>query len=464
MKTKWLIVMTLLVGCLALPAFAFDSGSTGALGAFSPTASTEVQLPEDGILNYTTVNIQLGVTVTFKKNTSNTPVYMLATGNVTITGAISVNATAANTITPGKGGPGGFDGGIGATPSACGGIGIGPGGGKTGAYSTTYGGSGGGGGGFGAAGSIGATDAWGQVVGGNGGTTYGNVSILALVGGSGGGCGCGGGNSGGGTGGGGGGGGGAILIASSGTINLSGSITANGGNGGAAGYGSGKGGGGSGGAIKLMANVINGDGTLSVSGGSGSSASGGGNSVPGGNGGYGRIRLEAITLVRTAGTTPAYTYSSVPSYVFPQKVPSLTIASIGGAVAPAVPAGQYSSPDIVIPTGAINPINITVHASNIPVGTTVTLTIQPQVGNFSSATVILSGTDESSTGSTNVTLSTQYTSVVMAKATFTLLASNDIPIFARGERIVKMQVASVFGGKSSITYITESGKEIPADI
>ena len=44
---------------------AFNSGSTGADGALSPTVNTEIQLPESGILNYTTVNIPSGVTVKF---------------------------------------------------------------------------------------------------------------------------------------------------------------------------------------------------------------------------------------------------------------------------------------------------------------------------------------------------------------------------------------------------------------
>lgn len=462
MKSRWMqmIIFFLLMGAMTVPAFAFDSGSTGALGAFNPTVNITVDLPEDGILNYTTINIPTGVTVTFTKNTTNTPVYMLATGNVTITGTISVTATAANTITPGKGGPGGFDGGIGASPDTSGGIGIGPGGGKTGVTDYHGYGSGGGGGGFGVEGYIGGRDASNSVNGGLGGTTYGNASISALIGGSGGGSGYGVG----GTGGGGGGGGGAILIASPGTISITGTITANGGNGGAAGANSGKGGGGSGGAIKLMADVISGEGTLSAAGGSGSAASGGTNSSKGGNGGYGRIRLEAQTIVRTSGTTPAYTYSSTPAYVFPQNLPVLAISSIGSVAAPAAPSGQYSSPDVVLPVGAANPINITVQASNIPVGTTVTLTVQPQVGNLSSGTVALSGTNESSTATKSFTLSTQYSSVVTATATFTLLASNDMPIFAGGERVVEMQVASVFGGSSSITYITESGKRIPADI
>lgn len=62
--------------CAAAPSLAqtFNSGSTGSLGAFAPTINTTIALPPDGVLNYTTVNIPSGVTVTFTPNAANTPV------------------------------------------------------------------------------------------------------------------------------------------------------------------------------------------------------------------------------------------------------------------------------------------------------------------------------------------------------------------------------------------------------
>src|SRR5207249_1058049 len=66
----------------------FSSGSNGSLGAFNPTSNTTVTLPADGVLNYTTINIPSDVTVTFTPNATNTPVTMLATGDVTISGTI----------------------------------------------------------------------------------------------------------------------------------------------------------------------------------------------------------------------------------------------------------------------------------------------------------------------------------------------------------------------------------------
>lgn len=423
----------------------FNSGSSGVDGAFNPTSSIEVVLPENGTLNYTTVNIPAGVTVTFKKNSANTPVYMLATGDVTIAGAISINGGSTTTRSPGKGGSGGQSGGLGASSSGmAGGKGLGPGGGNPGGAGTTAGG--GGGGGFGTNGvSAGGT------AGGTGGGTYANEKILPLIGGSGGG----GGNylSGGG---GAGGGAGAVLIASSGTINIIGSITANGGNA-PTGYGVGSpfsgGAGGSGGAIKLMANTITGNGTISAMGGNGSSYG----YYPGGGGGAGRIRLEAFTVTRTAVTTPSYTYG-YPNTIFVANEPTLNITSVGEVNVPANPSGTYGTPDVILPSTITNPVTVNIAATNIPAGTQVTLTAVPEYGASTSANGILSGTNALSTASVSITLPTAYQSILIVQAVFTIQTA----MYYDGEKIEKIRVASAIGKGSEVTYILESGKEIPA--
>jgi hypothetical protein len=103
----------------------FSSGSTGADGAFAPTSNVTVPLPPDGVLNYTTVDIPGGVTLTFKRNATNSPVILLASGDVTITGAVDVSGSAGVGFLAGAGGPGGFEGGWGG--GSCGGAGAGNG-------------------------------------------------------------------------------------------------------------------------------------------------------------------------------------------------------------------------------------------------------------------------------------------------------------------------------------------------
>ncbi|MFA6054868.1 MAG: hypothetical protein WC769_05785 [Thermodesulfovibrionales bacterium] len=467
---RMLFVMMAAVICLTgyQTAWSFESGSTGALGALNPTASTEVTLPEDGILNYTTVNIPTGVTVTFKKNTANTPVYMLATSDVQIAGTVDVIGLAGGTLYNGVGGPGGFDGRNGGSAGqniSPGGKGMGPGGGSGGSVSTNFNYSasgGGGGGGFGENGSKGG----GQVnfsPPASGGSSYGNTKVLPMIGGSGGGGGAGGQysptyN----TGGFGGGGGGAILIASSTSINITGTIEANGGNGGkssSSGNYAGCGGGGSGGAIRLMANKISGSGTVTVSGGAGGSNTWG---FAGGAGGAGRIRFETTDLTGWTGTInpmTVYSYAS-PGTVFVSNLPTLTITFVNGVNVPATPSGKFGLPDITLPSSATNPVTVIVNGANIPVNSQVTLTSVPEYGASTNAAGTLSGTDASSTTSISITLSTLYQCILVAQATFTIQQA----MYWDDEKIEKVRVAATMGKESEIVYITESGKEIKAEL
>ncbi len=412
----------------------FVSGSTGSLGALNPSSNTTITLPADGILNYTTINIPAGVTVTFTPNAANTPVFMLASGSVTIAGTINVNGSAGTATTPGAGGPGGYPGGYAYTPyNVTGGYGLGPGGGPGSGPTTTP--------------TTGVHGSYAGIGTGNtAGSVYGNANILPLIGGSGGG-------------GGyyccntvttnnGGGGGGAILIASSGTITHTGTIQAKGGSA----Y-TNYAGNGSAGAIKLMAQNITGSGTLDAS---------------STNGGYGRIRLESNSLSLYGTSTPAFTYG-VPGSVFGIAPPTITITSIGGVNTPATPTGSYTTADVTLPNTTTNPVPVNISATNIPVGTVFSVKVVPQgwktntqAADLPAVTTTLTGTDASSSGTANVTIPTTCTtigtvctSVITAQATFTVVAFN-----FQGEEIGAVRVASNADGISETFYITKSGKEI----
>src|ERR1700687_5511777 len=302
------LVLSVMVGVTPHAAQAtFSSGSTGADGAFSPTCSptpcvVETALPANGVFNFTTVSVPSGVTATFSRNASNTSVTILATGDVNVVGAIDVSGQPAGPSTlPGRGGPGGFDGGVGGSVvSPSGGTGLGPGGGGGAITSGNVSNQRPGGGGFGSVGgtAIGGTPS-------PGGSTYGVPTLIPLIGGSGGGGGainaCG-------EAGGGGGGGGAMLIASSGTITVVGTIAANGGAGSPCVNNcnnSQTGAGGSGGGIRLVANAISGAGTISAAGGANGGDTGGCNPAVNAIGGLGRIRVEAVNLTFAGALGPA---------------------------------------------------------------------------------------------------------------------------------------------------------------
>jgi hypothetical protein len=437
------------------PAFAqtFTSGSTGALGAFAPDCNPKpcaaplVVLPPDGVLHYTTVTIPAQVTVKYQPNAANTPVTLLATGDVTIGGTISVDgqngeAPKPTTSAGGVGGPGGFRGGNGSgvngsIPAAAG---QGPGGGANAPLA------------FNAPGSAGTYGATGNF-----------ISLIPLFGGSGGGGAFTGTSSGIPTfsGPGGGGGGGALVIASSSKITFAstGVISANGGAGASNLFGScaGGGGAGSGGAVRLVAPQILGNGSLAA-------LTLGSNCIP--TQATGRIRMEAFTNTFTGNSNPAPSLALAPGPVTATSnpalinVPSLVISSIGGVAVPAVPTGSYSTADIPLPAGTTNPVPIVLTATNTPLNTILTMKLIPIAGDPSLFPVsALSGLPSLSTATANVTFPSGQVSVLNAYASLTITAGL-FPLID-GEEVDRVLMTAAMGGTSSLTLVTKSSKEVP---
>jgi hypothetical protein len=498
------------VAAFASPALAaFNSGSTGADGALAPTVSSvEIQVPESGVLNYTSVNIPAGTTVRFKRNTLNTPVYILVSGDVNIAGLIDIrgqdakqsgtsgDGNLADDGIAGLGGPGGYDGGRGGRDDLQqrpeiirGGGGLGPGGGKggiegndgclasvgrwlkysgmSGAYATN------------------GSNAW-YVPGPNyycsgpsvdQAKAYGSPLLQPLIGGSGGGGGRGGQNY---AGAGGGGGGGALLLAASGTITIAstGSIDATGGEGGTSSgtNAGGNGAGGSGGAIRLIATRVTGSGSLQAQGGCRSNGTqrrqdcmntdfNGGYGYAGLGGSWGRIRVEAEQITYSGTSSPAYV-ADTPGPVFLSSVPAIRIASVAGQNVPAVPTGTA---DVTLPTNVQNPVTVNVETTNVPPGNTVLVKMIPAYGNTVEVlSPAITGSTASGTASVQLTLP-QGPSVLQATTTYTVVVAmgEALSRFAQNERVEKVQLIATMGqGESQAKLITVSGKEylVPASV
>lgn len=441
----------------------FSSGSTGADGAFSPTSSVTVTLPPSGVFNYTTVNIPQGVVVRFTRNSLNTPVTILATGNITISGQIIVSGNDNNGRLGGLGGPGGGNGGNGGTfiDSPTGTPGDGPGGGTGGSSSTPNGVAGGGGGGFFQNGFAGRALNGGTA--GPGGSRYGTRTLLPLIAGSGGG--------GGGVNansqniaGGGGGGGGAILLASStsiafgpGTVLTPVGIFATGGSGDFDGLAIIEGGGGSGGSLRLISNTISGSPCLNVDGGNGQFVGG-----ATGDGASGIVRVEAFNLsgLSVLCSTSATTLGQ-PNPVTLSNSPTLKITSVGGVSAPANPVGSINAPpDIVVPTSVPNPVAVVVNGTNLAPGTTIQIKLTPESGDSITTSGTLAGSTASSTTTVSLTLPSSGLSVIRATVTLDVLIAFGKPLFINGEKVEKVEVAASFGGASETVYVTSSGRRV----
>jgi hypothetical protein len=355
-----------LCGCAGLPGLQpFDSTNTATFPAgTSDDGNTIVlPLPPDGVLKFSSFRV-IARNVAFRSNASNTPVTLLASGDVTIasgfccfafsvSGGSGLGGTSTTAGVGGAGGNGGFRGGDGAAlainGAAIGGAGFGPGGGA------------------------GATVS--PLTHGTGGTFIGLPELLPLLGGSGGGGGasnnattpsC--------TGGGGGGGAGGLLIAANGTLTIQHyQLFADGGSG--AGPGNGNcgstGGGGAGGAIRLVANRFSAAGVANIL------ARGGGGGTDGGDG---RIRLETIdpSAQTVFSTTPAAQRIVGPTPITNPISPTIAISSVNGNAVPAVPQGRFGGIDIVLPSPGAT--TLVINTTGVPGGTTVEVTIKPRVG------------------------------------------------------------------------------------
>lgn len=420
-----------------LPGHAFNSGSTGADGAFNPTVNTELQLPPDGVFNFTSVNIPNGVTITFERNSANTPVVILAQGDIIVDGTVDVNATPPAPLggdlsddgLPGLGGPGGFNGGHGTlvgVADAAAGDGLGPGGGGGGGYRQSGGCAG---------------HAVAATCGPRPGGAYGSTLLRPLIGGSGGG----------GHGpsefsdvttGGGGGGGGAILIAASGHLRVNGQVLAN-----ASGSFSGSylGGLGSGGAIRLVATDISGSGYLQAIS-SANAASG-----------FGRIRVEAEQFGGLS-SSPAFTLSE-PLDLFVPGLPNLAITSVAGIPVPANPVGRG---DVALAAATPNPVDIELQTSGVPPGTVIQVTLTPEFGvkTIADSPPTAGSLDDASTSvSLNIP---DGRSVLMATTTFTVVAAlgEHLAPFAQGERVDRVRLTAEPGQPSRMVLLTASGREV----
>jgi hypothetical protein len=327
-----------------LSAQGFSSGSTGALGALVVTSNTVVQLPPDGVLNYTTININQNTTLTFQRNALNTPVYLLAQSDVLIQGSIVVSGQNNAGAIPGLGGPGGFDGGFGGStatlPSQTPGDGHGPGGGLSRIIANQW-----------------AYNAAFAVPNGVNSNIYGNALLLPLVGGSGGG------GWSGNPGQAGGGGGGALLIASSTRITQNGSLWARGGNGG---------GNGSAGAVRLVAPIVTGSGQIYAD-----------------SPAFGRVRIDCPDNTSWRNIT---IYGSASRgnrmIVFPPNPAQLRIVSAAGQ---AIPADAGAAVNIELPANSNEQQNVTLRGIGFVGNVPVRVNIVPETGESRSYDLTLNG-------------------------------------------------------------------------
>jgi hypothetical protein len=392
-------VMLLPLMSLTAKAQAFSSGSTGADGSLNCPSNCNVQVPDSGVFNYTTINVAAGSTLQFRANLRNTPVIILAQGAVTIAGAIILSASSAGLSGGNQSpGPGGFYGG---SPNQ---VGFGPGGGQLSSIANAHG-------------------KW-----------IGPLSLVPIIGGSGGA---------GFSGLIGGGGGGGIVIASTTSISATGTIDARGFPGQSSSSC------GSGGAVRLVANAVSVSGTIQAN----TSCSGGNNGV---------IRFEAPTgsLSFTGTATPAAILSTInPNIVADTNTPTLKFNSIAGYSVPSNPAARPDAVDLLLPSQTADPISVVVQGHNVPVDTPVGLNVSGSNATVTSAN--LAGTMDASTATLSVSgLSRTAISTMFVFAIFNAPNSLEAVNPKGPDHVAKIRLETNLGSKSKFVFLRLNGTEI----
>ena len=369
----------------------FTSGSNGSDGALDLTGANPGQIvfdpatftppldtDGDNIFHFTSVTIPEGVELVFEaRRFDYAPISWLASGAVQIDGTLNLKGDDGHSPTErfyAEPGPGGFHGGVGGRGASPATSGLGPGGGSGGANIS--------GGSFGSRG------------GGNfPGPVYGNRYLLPLVGGSGGG----------GVrerngipGAGGGAGGGVILIASTVSVTLGGTINVVGGNGIT---------GGAGGGVRILSPIFGGSGTINAAGGRGAHPL---------HGGLGRIRVETTRREFTgtlSGTGGIVTLPPNPVVISGPR-PRVRISRIDGVTVSQAPTGSFEVPDVAI--DSLDPVTVEIHTQQIPPGSIVQLLLITEDSNdVTVETQPIEGTLAQGTGTAQVTFEPGFSTVFL---------------------------------------------------
>jgi hypothetical protein len=226
-------------------------------------------------------------------------------------------------------------------------------------------------------------------------------------------------------------------------VNITGAIVARGGNSGGdtVNVTGASGGGGSGGAIRVVASSITGNGAMDVNGGFFGMANG-----VGYGGARGRVSTEIITTPGTLTLTG---------------LPSLTIASVGGVAAPAMPTGKG---DVALAADAANPITVLFTTTGVPTGGTISLTMTPARGSETTVTsTLITGSLTSGTASASINIPSGV-STLFASSSFTLSVAmgDSLSKFAMGERVEKIRLTAAPGEMGKAMLVTVSGKQYAA--
>ncbi len=176
-----------------------------------------------------------------------------------------------------------------------------------------------------------------------------------------------------------------------------------------------------------------------------------------------------MTFTFSGTNSPALSAGEI-GPIFVPNDPNLRISSIAGQAVSAEPTGIQ---DVTFPEDLVQPVSVGIAASQVPLGTIVTVLVKAQNGDvveyISNA---LDGTLEASTATVEGVTLPSGPSVLEAQASFTLVLAagggesasmQGTPLLYQGERIEMAEERTASNGETEVFYMTSSKKRIPED-
>jgi hypothetical protein len=150
-----------------------------------------------------------------------------------------------------------------------------------------------------------------------------------------------------------------------------------------------------------------------------------------------------------------------PTVVPDNNTPSLNIVSIGGYPI-SYTAGRPDSIDLILPSQIIDPINVVVHAKNVPIGTQVNLSISGS-SNVTFTPGTLSGSQAASSATVAVSgLNRIGASFLLASVEFAL-PQNVASFNSKGiDQIANVRISAKPGTQPKLAFLRSNGSEVEA--
>ena len=173
------------------------------------------------------------------------------------------------------------------------------------------------------------------------------------------------------------------------------------------------------------------------------------------------VRLEApLGYLNYTGSGTSPVLSTINPTVVPSNPPVLNIVSIGGYPVPSYSGSSFSTIDVLLPTQLTDPIPVVVQATNVPVGSPVSVAFSGSAG-ATSTTANLAGTTASSTATVYVTgVSRVGVSYLYVSTMFSASLTAGNLDNANPSGISKIELAAAPGQKTKYRFLRDDGTEI----